>query len=83
MKFFKYKDLVLSYRRVFGSEEGKVVLNDLIKSFHILGPTFSKDPYEMAFREGGRNVVLKILHTLNVDPNKIQEMIDASKEEEI
>lgn len=81
MKFFKYKSTAIAYKNVFSSVQGKEVLDDLIKSCYLLSPTFSKDPYETAFKEGQRNVVLKILQLLEVDLNKVEEMIKQSHDE--
>lgn len=83
MKFFKYKDLVMHYKKTFGTESGKAVLHDLMKNCHVLGSAFSKDPHEAAFKEGSRNVVLKIMHMLDVDPNKLDEVIKEQASQEL
>lgn len=50
----------------------------------MLGTSFVKgDAMEMAFREGERNVVLRIMNILKIDPIKLAKKIDeAIKEEE-
>lgn len=49
-----------AYAFLFGETDGDTVLEDLEARFHIHAPTFSADPYETAFREGQRSVVLFI-----------------------
>ena len=51
-------DLRASYKIVFDSNDGKIVMDDLAKRFHVASPVFSQDPYETAFRDGQRTVVL-------------------------
>jgi len=68
-KFHKYtKQRYINYQRVFGSEEGKRVLYDMMEYHSFLKPTYEKgDPHETAFNEGGRNVILRILTYINAD----------------
>jgi hypothetical protein len=76
----KTKQLKTDYEFVFRTAEGERVLNDIIKSAHVLEPTFTPDPYETAFREGERNVALRILALLNYTPKdlgvKVKEIIN-------
>lgn len=71
---------VSDYQTVFGNPQGQKVLHDLMSIHGILNSTFDKDPYEMARKEGERNVVLRILSVLNVDiiamHRKIKEAAD-------
>lgn len=64
------------YQQVFSTEEGTKVLYDLIKACHVLGTTFDANPIEMAYKEGERSVVLRILRTLKTNPEKIMKMIE-------
>lgn len=68
-------DLLLAYRKVFGSEEGKQVLEDLKKRY-LLRSSMHDNPQRTAFFEGERNVVLLILATINVDEKTLQERIN-------
>ena len=60
-KLQKYLQQARDYHSIFTSETGKAVLNDLKKSCffnrtsHVPG-----DPYSSAFREGMREVILRI-----------------------
>jgi hypothetical protein len=74
----KKLDKVASYQATFNSPDGKKVLYDLIKNHNILNSTFSKDPNEMILKEGERNVVLRIMSILKIDPAKLLEEIEKS-----
>jgi hypothetical protein len=56
------------YNRVFTSEDGKKLLEDLKKRCNVHSTSFSTDPHETSFREGQRSVVLFIEATLNKQP---------------
>ena len=62
------KQLKTDYEIVFGSAEGKRVLNDIIRNTHILEPVFDVDPNRTSFNEGARNEGLRILTILNYKP---------------
>jgi hypothetical protein len=52
------EEIRASYKQVFNTNDGKIVLDDLIRRFHVASPVFSADPYETAFRDGQRCAVL-------------------------
>jgi hypothetical protein len=54
------KALIESYKQVFNTTDGKKVLEDLEKRFFMHSSIFSVDPYETAYREGCRSVILTI-----------------------
>jgi hypothetical protein len=62
---------LMDYRIVFGSEEGKRVLYDLIARHYVLGSTFSGEQLTMAHCEGQREVVLHILRYMQMTPKDI------------
>ena len=74
------KQIKTDYEFTFKTAEGQRVLNDIIKAAHVLEPTFTSDPYETAFREGERNMGLRILTILNYSPKdfgeKAKEIVD-------
>lgn len=78
----KKLDLLAAYQAAFKSEDGKKVLYDLIRTHHIIGTIYSKDPQEMALKEGERNVVLRIMHFLNTDPEKFLKDVEQSLQNE-
>lgn len=77
-------DQIIDYHRVFGTTEGKKVLFDLMKQHHILTAAASSpiDPYELAYREGERSVILRILTSLDMDPGKLREKIEEAKNDD-
>ncbi len=55
------ENLLATYRAVFQTDDGKLVLADLEKRFHLSASTFERgDPHYSAFLEGQRSVVLTI-----------------------
>jgi|TARA_R110000744_G_scaffold120327_2_gene224213 hypothetical protein len=64
----KLQDRRDDYRIVFGTDEGKRVLNDIVAHSFVLGTTFENDPYASAFNEGIRNGALRILSLLHYEP---------------
>jgi hypothetical protein len=84
MFFWQKRDkdrVVRAYREVFNSEAGQIVLEDMVKTFHVLNSTYADNQNETYYREGERSVVIRILKTINVDPFKLQEMIKKGQSE--
>ena len=71
----RHLELLIAYRTTFGTPNGKEVLNDLIKSY-MLRSSMSTDAQQTAFREGERNVILKILTMLNINEDEIRERVN-------
>ena len=61
----KIKDLIKQYKTIFGSDDGKMVMDDLEKRCFYNVTTFSKGDNETAFFEGQRNVLLFIKSMIN------------------
>ena len=62
------KDVIDAYRHVFAGPEADIVLKDLMAAHFITASTFQSptDSYAMvAYREGGKNAVLRILSLAN------------------
>ncbi len=62
------KELKKLYMATFNTKEGEVVLEDLTQAYYHRS-SFTKDPYETAFKEGQRAVVVRILNLLKEDNN--------------
>jgi hypothetical protein len=62
---------VEAYKKVFGTDEGKLVLKELAAFCHMTNPTFTGDVNQTVFNEGKRNVYLYINHFINVDLNAL------------
>jgi len=72
----KQVGVISAYQKVFNSTEGKLVLDDLMKTHHIMTSTFSgKNSDEVLFREGERNTVLRIMTLLKMDGTLLNERI--------
>ena len=54
------EDAIDLYKEVFTTTQGERVLGDLGARFCLESSTFSADPYETAYREGQRTVLLFI-----------------------
>ena len=69
------------YKRLFSSEDGSRVLQDLMIAHYMMGNTMSSDTHITAFNEGQRNVVLRILKLVKEDVGAIEKRIaDVEKE---
>jgi len=69
--------LIRAYRTTFTSRSGKIVLRDLMQVHYMLNSSFTPgDPHETAFKEGERNVVVRILQQMNINPNDLLKEID-------
>lgn len=75
-KRHKRADLVRAYKNTFSTDEGKAVLHDLMKTFHVLQSTMDSNPHEVAYKEGERSVVLRILRTINTDANDLEKILN-------
>ena len=65
------KDLRATYRMIFESDDGQIILDDLSRRFGLYRTSFVPDSNETAFREGQRDVLL-FLHSLLRDEPKEQ-----------
>jgi len=72
-------DLTRAYQSVFSSDEGKLVLFDLMEKGYFLAPTFEKEMHGAERNEGKRELVLFILRQCNMNMSNVMELI---KEEE-
>ena len=68
---------VRDYRQTFGTQSGRRVLQDLRTSFSKRVSYTKGDPYDTAFREGERNVVLKIESMLKMSDEDIDRWCSA------
>ncbi len=66
-----------NYIATFTSPQGQEVLKHLIRSCHVTKPTFTPgDPYQTAFKEGQRHVILSILSQINKDTTDIIKQLE-------
>lgn len=71
-----------AYRRVFSTEDGKIVLNDLMKACFIMRSTVGNSSDETSYNEGQRNVVLRILETCKMTSTEVEKVYEYMKQTE-
>ena len=64
------KQLEGDYKTTFSTKEGERVLADLESAYYHRS-SFTKDPYETAFNEGSRAVVVRILNLIKGGTNNV------------
>lgn len=64
-----------AYQKVFNSEEGKIILKDLMKRCYLKDTTYDGDQNAMMFREGTRSVVLHIFTQLKTDISILEKLM--------
>lgn len=74
-KSYTSRQRAIDYGIVFSSEEGKRVLNDILRACNVLTHPLELSPVDLnpnnvIYREGERSVALRILKILNVDPER-------------
>lgn len=61
----RYRD----FRKVFmGSEDGQRVFREILSWGHMFKISFDKDPGLLAFKEGERNMALRLIMTVSAEP---------------
>jgi hypothetical protein len=67
-------DLRSAYKFILEHNDGEAIMEDLELRFHVRTPVFSNDPYETAFRDGQRSVVLFMQNMLKDRPPTVEEI---------
>ena len=70
---------VQAYQRLFNSKDGRTVLADLAKQYHLLTPMFSPkvtDHQSLMVMDGQRSVVITILKILKININELTTMLE-------
>ena len=69
-------DYIKLYQEVFGTDQGKMVLNDLCTRARVFSkyPVKDKPEFELPYYEGQRVFALDILGKVNYDLNKLLEL---------
>ena len=73
--FMKRKLMVESYRRLFRTQDGERVLKDLMSVCGYSRSSFDSDAVKMAFYEGQRAVILRIVKTVNMTDKEILDIL--------
>jgi hypothetical protein len=73
--FMKRKLMVDSYRRLFRTDDGVKVLKDLMSVCGYSRSSFDENETKMAFYEGQRSVILRLVKTVNMTDRDVLDML--------
>jgi hypothetical protein len=62
------KQLKKDYQITFSSKEGERVLADITSAYYHRS-SFKNDPYETAYREGQRSVIIRVINLIEENKN--------------
>jgi hypothetical protein len=62
------KQLKQDYQITFSSKEGERVLADITSAYYHRS-SFKNDPYETAYREGQRSVIIRVINLIKENKN--------------
>ena len=74
-----YVQKVRDYQTVFGSDKGKRILWDLMRTCGFASDGFDKDPYQMAYNSGAKSMITRILNVLEMEESSLNEMIKENR----
>jgi hypothetical protein len=74
-----FYEIAKQFQITYESPSGKEVLEDLQRSFMFRTSHFRGDSHETAFREGQRDVILRILKMLEVAKNPDKYLVEEGK----
>lgn len=72
-----------AYRRLFSTEDGAVVLADLMRSCNFMDTVYGEDANETYFNEGKRSVLLAIMKTAKMSPEEVSRIVSSIKKEDM
>lgn len=75
-------EMVLSYKRLFKSEDGKRVFYDLCKSCNFHRQVFDPDPYSNAFNCGQHAIVQRLVDMMDISVDEFRHRIQQGKKED-
>lgn len=67
--------VINAYRRLFSSDDGQIVLKDMMSSMYISRSVIGATPYDTYFNEGVRSVLIRLLGTINMEDKTIERLI--------
>jgi len=75
-------DLIKAYQSFFETEDGKLILYDLMRAGRMFTKTVGSSPEETSRNEGQRELVVYILEQINRDIEQVIKFIEQQKENE-
>ena len=79
-KLLGQKKRIQAYKNVFKTQQGEIVLHDLMKSFRILKPVSIENVQKASYQEGQRSVVLAIMALMDYDEATLAREIEKVKQ---
>tara|TARA_R100000458_G_C8253097_1_gene229656 strand:- start:947 stop:1204 length:258 start_codon:yes stop_codon:yes gene_type:complete len=77
----KLNEIHDSYRAVFNTKDGERVLEHLVKVGFVDTTTHTQgDPYDTAYKEGKRSIVISILRFIERDPRELLRLVQQGEE---
>jgi hypothetical protein len=64
-----------AYRRLFSTDDGQIVLKDLMQVCNMSRSVIGRDTHETYFNEGMRAVILRIIGTTNMEQQQVERII--------
>lgn len=79
----KSEKVNVAYKQVFSGADGEEVIKDLISLAGLMSSTESLDHAKLAFREGQRDIIFRILHAVDMDISEyIKKLREVKSEQE-
>ena len=75
-------DKINSYKKLFASDDGKIVLYDLMKESYMLSSTADPISHLASRNEGKREIMIYILRMIETETSTLYQMINRSKLED-
>lgn len=69
------EEMEKTVKRVFNTPDGQQVLSWLCKISGLYSSSYNGDPYMSVYADGMKATVLKIMHTMEKDPEFMKEQI--------
>lgn len=79
---FRRAAVARAWQRVFGGDDGKIVLRDLLRRAGVLRTGFDLRPGMTEWNEGRRSLALEILRILNLDERDFARMTEDITDED-
>lgn len=78
----KVVDNIIDYKSVFCNEKGMQVLWDLMKTSGYTSSNFDPNPYQTAYNEGLRSMVIRIITLIGMDVMQIEAEMKKQREKD-
>lgn len=82
----KIKKIQIAYEKTFSTPEGRDVLFDMMDTCNFMGSSIvdsgAYEPIGMAYRDGQKSIISRILQTITIDKEKFLEMIEQKNQQE-